>query len=109
MCDNDTNYCSMPKVPFPHVLSSRIELGNGIIRIVTDKDIESEITQYDTRESNAKTGKLEEVYWVYRFTEIKEKRPARGDWSNWDRHPTYYNGVGTVKRVYESEMSVSVT
>lgn len=88
-------------VPFPHVLSSKIEASQGILRLVSDTaDVETDtIVQYDGVQQNPKTVNLEPVYNIWKFTEIKERRPAKGDWSGWPSHPTYYSGMGSlVKR-----------
>ncbi len=99
----------MPKVSFPHILSSDKDHAKGIIRIVTDStETDGMVLQRDGRELNKDTGVIEDVFNVYEFSELKEKRPARGDWSKWDSHPTYYNGVGKVKRIFSSQLSVSV-
>jgi hypothetical protein len=99
----------MPQVPFPHMLSSRNELAQGIIRVVTPDEIDGQLCWKDGRELNSVSRLTEDVLVVVEFSEIKEKRPAKRNWSNWSVHPTYYNGIGKMKRVFESQISVSVT
>lgn len=97
----------MPQVPFPHVLSSDLELGRGVIRIVTPEVMgggKMQVQEKDGLQMNKKTQNMEMVFNIYLFDSIDEQRPARGDWSNWELHPTFYKGRGKVKRVFESEI-----
>lgn len=64
------------------------------------------IREYDSRKVNKKTGDMERVFNIYVFDAISEKRLARGDWSAWELHPTFYKGTGTVTQKFESELSV---
>lgn len=97
----------MSHVPFPHVLSSRIELLAGLLRIVSDgDDIGSDtIVQFEGAEPNRSTGRDEPVYSIWKFTEIKERRLAKGDWKGWPKWPMYYSGTGKlIKRDFISNL-----
>lgn len=97
----------MPHVPFPHILSSKTEVAHGVLRIVSDAEgVENDtIVQLDGLQQNPKTFRLEGVYNVWKFTVVKERRPARGDWSGWPKHPTYYAGIGSLlKRDFVSNL-----
>ncbi len=96
----------MQQVPFPHILSSSIELSNKNLRVVTDQPVKNIIIEPDHRQMNQKTGNIEMVYNIYQFDEIKEQRKARGDWTNWPKHPTYYAGRGgLIQRDFESNLT----
>jgi hypothetical protein len=96
----------MSKLVFPLVMSSERELHDGILRVVTDQEVNGRVVARDGSEMNKATGNFEEVFSVLEFSEIKEQRPAKGDWSQHEVHPTYYNGIGKVKRMYKSQLQL---
>lgn len=97
----------MPQVPFPHVLSSDMEIKKGILRVVSDEEMKggASITEIRSAQMNKKTGNMERVHYCYTFKEVTEIRPARGTWNNRPVHPTYYSGVGSLILKFESELN----
>lgn len=82
------------KASFPHILSTPLQLQSGFFRIVSDKEIGDTLTNFNRRQLNPATDQMEQVFNIYRIDEIREKRKARGDWTNWDKHPDYYLASG---------------
>lgn len=68
--------------PFPHVLS----YSNGVIRVVTP----IEISKGDTISELTLTGVNGQPF---KIDHILLKREAKGDWTNWPSHPTYYEAT----------------
>ncbi len=97
----------MPQVPFPHVLSSKKELSEGILRVVTDVLASgNRVIEYDRKEWNKTTNQMESVYSIYRFDTIEEISPAKGTWTNWSVHPTYFKGTGRyIEQLFESQLN----
>lgn len=85
--------------PFPHVLSSKKELSEKKLRIVSDVDLSKskEVYDYDCQKHNKETNMVDTGYNKYELELIPTSRPARGDWSKWDIHPNYYEGIGSYK------------
>ena len=87
----------MPQVPFPHVLTfpknnSHPPTGD-IVRVVTDAPISDFLL-----ETTVLFGQ-DIRYATFVSDVVLLKRPAKGNWSNWKKHPTYYEL--TVKEVVD--------
>lgn len=97
----------MPQIPFPHVLSSDLEIKKGIMRVVSNQVINDgeAITESRPFQMNPKTKNMERVLACYEFTQVKEQRPAKGTWTNYKCHPTYYSGVGSMVLRFESDVN----
>lgn len=78
----------MPKIPFPHILTypkdNSFPPRGPIVRIVSPEDMLG-------YEFNITVMKGKDVrYARHKVTEVLSKRKARGDWSEWEKHPDYY-------------------
>lgn len=96
------------QVPFPHILSSPLELLNNKLRVVTDKlHKDNNVYEPVTKIQNPETKKMELAYYQYHFEKINTKRKAKGDWSKWQAHPTYFEGIGSRRKdfVFESNLN----
>lgn len=83
------------KIPFPHILVQRASgLNKTFLRVVIDQDVEpgEYIVFKKQTVYNKDHEPIDAVYFVWELLEIDEKRPAKGDWSAWPKHPTYYEG-----------------
>jgi hypothetical protein len=70
--------------PFPHVLTFPEKRNKFLIRFVTD-DKPGEMIYEPDRFGG---------FNAYVVDKISHERKAKGDWTNWKTHPTYYEGVG---------------
>lgn len=80
----------MPQVPFPHVITmpkqayGRLKIDGPYARIVSDR-----LAVGDELEFLCAIGKdLQQK--KMKVSAIIKERPAKGDWSAWPVHPTYY-------------------
>lgn len=97
------------RIPFPHILTLPKESNNRRIRFVTDSfSLDTPILYAkDRSQLNEKTGRVEVVYNKFTVDQIKEIRPARWNWSNWLKHPTYYDAIGVYEgQVFESDIKL---
>lgn len=96
----------MPQIPFPHVLSSDLEIKKGIMRVVSDQEMKdgAAITEKRPMQYCKKNDCMESVYACYEFNKVNERRPAKGTWTNYGCHPTYYEGVGQMVLKFQSDM-----
>lgn len=84
----------MPRVPLPHILTEP-KYSNGFqLRFVQLEDVmEGELLfEHSHVQENLNNRKLEPVYRTFVIKEIKEKRPARGDWPDGDK-PLYFDCI----------------
>lgn len=70
--------------PFPHILT-RPDSNRGLLRFVTDQPVGATIEELDN---------FGRHYNIFQVDTLKEIREAKGDWTNWPKHPTYYEGEG---------------
>lgn len=96
------------QVPFPHILSSTLELMNNTLRVVTDKlGKDNSVYEPFTKIENPETKQMELAYYQYQFEKVNTKRKAKGDWSKWKIHPTYLEGIGSKKKDFVFESSLN--
>lgn len=78
----------MPKIPFPHVLTfpknNWFPPKGETVRLVSDQKPE------DIQFSTSIAIKGDAAVGTFKIKEVLNSRPARGDWSKWDKAPTYY-------------------
>lgn len=70
----------MPQISFPHGLQKPQLINDYIGIIVTDKLDQNSVFSFRVFGDNK--------FWS--ISEILEQREAKGDWSNWEVHPTFY-------------------
>lgn len=96
----------MPKVPFPHILTTPRGSNENLFRVVQPNSLKEgdHVYEPDSTKWNEKTQQEEMLFHDYRVTDISETRPARGDWSKWDNHPLYFKGKANYKGlIFDSE------
>jgi hypothetical protein len=78
----------MPQVPFPHILTypanNSFPPRGPVVRIVSPDPIE--VFKFSTTVVQGNDYRSAR----FRVSEVIESRKAKGDWSNWDKHPNYY-------------------
>jgi hypothetical protein len=84
----------MSRVPFPHVLGQPTVHNNSMISFVTDQIIKNNLLLEAAGYISTNAGYVQ-VWHVYRIHEIVEQRPASGDWTAYDTHPTFYKAKAT--------------
>lgn len=81
----------MPKIPFPHILTypanNSFPPRGKVVRIVHDEDVANLKIQ-----TTVTFGK-DIRYATFAVFDILNQRLARGDWSAWEKHPTYFECV----------------
>lgn len=70
--------------PFPHVLQRASKENNWTLRFVTDEKVSDTIKEPMTIGG----------FISHKVGRITLARPAKGDWSKWPKHPTYYEAIG---------------
>lgn len=99
------------QTPFPHVLTPPKQSNKNLFRFVTDEDVDAGgvIKEYSRRQNNPESDEVEAVYDIFKISDIKEKRKAKGDWSNWGLTPTYYKATGSyLGAQFESNLGTDV-
>lgn len=82
----------MNQVPLPHFLTVPRVSNKYSLRIVTDQVLKpgEPITSDTATKWNMEKNRWEHITYEFVPEEIIEERSARGDWTNWKTHPTYY-------------------
>jgi len=79
----------LSRVPLPHILEQKnCGINRQHMRFVSDQDLDKGKYLVANNGIFVRT-----AFDVYEVTEVEEKRPARGDWSAWPDHPTYYEAI----------------
>jgi hypothetical protein len=92
----------MPRVPFPHILTEPKFSNDFSLRFVQPEAVlEGELLlEHSHVQENLKTREMEDVVRVFLIKNIKESRPARGDWSAYETWPLYYSCHGEYMGVF---------
>lgn len=78
----------MPQVPFPHILTfpkrNSFPPRGDVVRIVNDGPIDDLLIETTVMVG----GDIR--YGTFKVDKIINQRPAKGDWSAWEKHPFYF-------------------
>lgn len=72
-------------VPFPHILETPSWRNNGKMRVVSDIPVDP---------GNVLICADRKMAYLVEF--VTGQRPARGDWSGYPAHPTYYECLASI-------------
>jgi hypothetical protein len=98
---------NMKQIPFPHILTYPSERNENRFRVVSDQELVVGDRCFEAYQKmlNKKTELMEMTFTPYIIIEINEQRKARGDWSKWPAHPTYYDCKAIQQNIcFESEI-----